>query len=396
MTIRAGAAMLALAAIWTCGSAAPTLAQLPTPAQTQSQIYVSPFADPYLPTTDPKLSPIRDKLKQLHVLEELQAFLKPLHLPKQLQLVTNQCGGAQRQPYAAGQPVTICYEMVEQLLERAPKIYPQNLQYQNDTVTGGFIEAALHETALGIFSILQIPIWGRIEDAADRVSALIMVELGEDVEDAAMDATIDLFSNSDEKTWTGSEFASADSPDAQRFFNFVCIAAAADPGRYGNHLAKYDGDKTSGVIVPWSRSKNCMDLVAQYDSNSADCTSDYDKCYKAVRTLTEFDQIRQAFDLAVMPYVDQDALIGVRATDRLHWTPGEMSITMNAIVCGSRRCRLVDGDPDRAVGGADVTLTPGFSNPKIAFWNYKDDGPYWNATDTGGAMDPSGRTSGPG
>src|SRR5262249_52973919 len=143
-------------------------------------------ADPYLPASDRKLAPIRDKLKELRVLEEMQAFLQPLHLPTELRLVTAQCG-AQRRPYASGQRITICYEMVEQLLELAPKIYPQSQQYQKDTITGGFIEAALHEAALAIFDVLQIPIWGRVEDAADRVSALIMVELGEDLENAAMD-----------------------------------------------------------------------------------------------------------------------------------------------------------------------------------------------------------------
>ena len=312
-------AMLALAAV--CACLATATAQLPKPSQTQSQVYTSPFLDPYLPASDRKLAPIRDKLKVLHVLEELQAFLQPLRLPREVKVVTDQCG-TQRRPYASGQPITICYEMVEQLLEMAPKIYPQNQQYQKDTVVGGFIEAALHETALAIFDVLQIPIWGRAEDAADRVSALIMVELGEDLENAAMDATIDLFRNSSEKIWTGTDFARTGSPDAQRFFNFVCIAAAADPDRYGKYLGKYDGDKTSGVIVPWDRSRSCMDGVSKYDDGAA-CNDDFHKCYKAVRAGTEFDQIRKAFDLAIMPYVDQDALIKVRATDWLNWKPGK-------------------------------------------------------------------------
>jgi putative metallopeptidase DUF4344 len=314
-------AILTLGAACACLVAAPAMAQLPKPPQTQSQVSTSPFLDPYLPASDRKLAPIRDKLKELHVLEEMQAFLQPLRLPRELKLFTDQCG-AQRRPYASGQPITICYEMVEQLLEMAPKIYPQNQQFQKDTIVGGFVEAALHETALAIFDVLQIAVWGRVEDAADRVSALIMVELGEDLENAAMDATIDLFRHSSEKIWTGTDFARTGSPDAQRFFNFVCIAAAADPDKYGRYLAKYDGDTTSGVIVPWDRSRSCMDIVAKYD-DSADCSDDFRKCYKAVRAGTEFDQIRKAFDLAIMPYVDQDALIKVRATDWLNWKPGK-------------------------------------------------------------------------
>jgi hypothetical protein len=42
---------------------------------------------------------------------------------------------------------------------------------------------------------------------------------------------------------------------------------------------------------------------------------------RAERCQGEYDQIRRAFDLRIMPYVDPDLLIKARATPWLNWAP---------------------------------------------------------------------------
>jgi len=229
------------------------------------------------------------KLKQRMVLDELQQFLVALRLPKTLTITAKDCG-AQTLPYQAGGPVTICYDLISLIEQQAQKVYPQDTGSQNLVVVGATIEAVLHETAHGIFDILQIPIWGREDDAADRLAALMMMQFGEDMEKVTIYGTTTLFKSlaSSQKTWTGSDFADTASPDAQRYYNYLCIAAGADPALFGGVL-------TDGTI-PSFRASDCA---------------------------YEYDQIKKAFDLRIMPYVDADGLVKVRATQWLTWSPGK-------------------------------------------------------------------------
>ena len=141
----------------------------------------------------------------------------------------------------------VCYEMVQAIEELAAK-HASDANLRQVVITGAFIETVLHETARAMFDILEVPIWGREQDAADRLAALIMVQFGEDVARVTIEGTADLFQWS-EKTWTGSDFSEAASPQAQRFFNYVCIAYAAAPLQFGDLVKK--------GTLPKSRAQRC-------------------------------------------------------------------------------------------------------------------------------------------
>jgi hypothetical protein len=272
-----------------------------TPAAAQDHLMPSPFlgvSDASYIMPSQKFLTIYDELRGAHVLEELRDFLKPLHLPSAIKVQTSECGGALTVPYASGQPVTICYELVDQLKQIAQQIDPQDPPQQMTTVVGGFIQAALVQTAYPVFELLQIPVWGRMEDAADRLAALILVEFGEDMENVAIlaAAKILMHSGTSGKVWTGSDFASTDSPDAQRDFTYLCMAAAADPINFGGWLTTQDsaGTVTHQGVIPWDRSNRCAG---------------------------EYAQVRKAFDLRIMPHVDASQLVVLRAPNWLDWKP---------------------------------------------------------------------------
>jgi putative metallopeptidase DUF4344 len=269
--IRAAAAAFVIGSCAPAGLAAPALAQ-------QSQIKVS-----YDEPTDAKLRPIYERLKQRAVLEELQLFLTPLRLPRPLTVRTAQCG-AKTLPYTPPGPATVCYEMIASI-EQIVDQNTQDQEFRQTVILGAFIEAALHETASAIFDILGIPVWGREGDAADRLAALIMTQFGEDVARATILGTANLFMWSDKK-WTGSDFADAASPDYQRFFNYVCIAYVAAPMQFG--------DLDDKGVLPKKRARRCRG---------------------------EYEQIRKAFNLRIMPYVDPDLLTQARSTPWLSWAP---------------------------------------------------------------------------
>jgi hypothetical protein len=281
------AVALAAALSWQGGTVAPATAQ--------EVVGFSPFSnlsDPYKPPSDARFRGIHDRLKQRLVLEQLAQFLRPLRLPKPLLAETAQCG-SQTKPYKAGAPITICYELIEQIEQHARRAAPKDTGVQNLIITGGVIQAVLHQTAIAVLETLALPVWGREEDAADNLAALTMVEFGEDMARLSILATMDLFvtSHNAGRPWTGSDFASKESPAAQRYYNYICIASAADSNPWPPSIRQIVEKR-----LPESRAKRCE---------------------------REYEKVRRAFYLGIMPYVDPAELIKVKATNWVNWKPGK-------------------------------------------------------------------------
>jgi hypothetical protein len=236
----------------------------------------------YVPPSNRTYQPIYDGLKKRQVLDELQQFLAPLRLPKKLTVQVDQCGGTSR-PRQPQDPVTVCYELVDKIQKVAAQAPAQS---QSSMVPGAFIQVVLYEVTQGIFDMIDVPIWGRRGDAADRVSALIMLKFGEDFALRTIMATTDFF-HASERTWTGSDFADATSPEEQRYYNYLCIA-------YGGARKSFD------FLVNVPKGQQPILPVA-----------------RAARCAKEYSQIEHAFGLRIMPYVDADLMVKVRSMDWL-------------------------------------------------------------------------------
>jgi hypothetical protein len=209
---RALAGLVILASSITLASAQGT-----PPSNSQVEIeYIRPQKREYLP--------IHDRLKNRKVLEQLQQFLSPLRLPQKLTIKIDQCGAPSR-PYKSDGVATICYEIVEQIERAASGL---NGEARSSAIAGAFIQATMYQVSVAVLDILDFPIWGRTGDAADRLSAFVMQNFGEDLAIRTVIATARFF-EATRRTWTGSAFASADSPEEQRFYNYLCIAYGGSP-----------------------------------------------------------------------------------------------------------------------------------------------------------------------
>jgi hypothetical protein len=270
------AAVLALASSCAAIGANEAKAQIPAGLQ-NPQIEIV-----YNIPSNAAFRPIYDRLKQRQVLEELRAFLAPLKLPRKLTVSVDQCGAATR-AYKSPGPVTICYENIAQINQIATKL---DASLQPSVNAGAFILVALHELALGVFDDLQIPVWGREQDAADRLAALVMLQFGEDLALRTILGATALFTASD-KTYTGSDFGNALSPDQQRYYNYLCIAYGGAPITFKSLVVP---DKNGDQMLPDER---------------------------AVRCESEYAQVMKAFNLWVMPYVDPNLVVKVRAASWL-------------------------------------------------------------------------------
>ncbi len=230
----------------------------------------------YTEPQNPQFRPIRDRLMRRQVLEQLRLFLSPLRLPRKLLVQIDQYN-AERRPYQPGGPVTICYEYIAKVEQIAPRNQPAGGLPRETMIVGAFIQAVLHEVAVATFDILEIPVWGRETDAADKLAGFIMVQFGKDVALKIMIGAAWFFDAS-ERTWNESDFSSEQSPEAQRFFNYLCIAFGSDPASF-----KFLIDQN---LLPVRRAQRCTN---------------------------EFYALRFAFAKTLLPHVDQQLLKRVQS-----------------------------------------------------------------------------------
>jgi hypothetical protein len=284
---------LLLASVLEVCAQTPSTQPPPLPANPQIQIaYVKP--------TNPTLTAIYTVLQNNKVLETLQQFLSPLKLPAGTTLTVqfNQCG-APTVPFKHGGPVTICYEYVSQVVQLVPKsVVPlvQGTLTPQAAIDGPVVQAVLHETAIGIFDALNLPVWGRLDDAADRTAAFIMMQFGPTIAwNTIVGGAWFLSANVN----VPPDFASVIGIVAERYYTMICIAyggevrgvdvAPAPNGQRGTVNAGFShfvGTDAAGDL-PQSRANSCPD---------------------------EYDAVKQAFVTLILPYVDPALLKQVQQT----------------------------------------------------------------------------------
>ena len=89
------------------------------------------------------------------------------------------------------------------------------------------MQVVLHEMAHALFDVLKVPVFGREEDAADKLAAFIMLQFGKDTAVRALRGSAWFFEASN-RTWTGSDFSDVSGTESQRYYNYLCMALGGD------------------------------------------------------------------------------------------------------------------------------------------------------------------------
>lgn len=243
----------------------------------------------YVTPQDAKHQPIYDALRERKVLETLRTLLSPLRLPREMTLQFKGCGGKVDAYYWEG-TATVCYEYVELIQRHAPKVGTPGGLTRADAIVGAIVDTFLHEAGHAVFDILQIPVFGREEDAADFFSAYILLKFMP--EDAtrlfqgvgfmmASEAKAALEKPRDPKSYSGPHGTAA-----QRYYNLLCMAYGSDPRTFA------DAIPVGGL--PKERAEGCGE---------------------------EFAMLERAFRKLIMPHVDLALLRLARGEVRFNWAP---------------------------------------------------------------------------
>ena len=192
----------------------------------------------------PEHSALMELMKQRRALERFQEIYSPFRLPIEVTLTMQDCNGVSNAWYARP-TVTICYEYLEDIRKNVPETLPADSIFsgitQADAVFAQFFYVVAHEMGHAMFDLLDVPLWGHPEDAADGFAIYMMLDLGKD--DAArliLGAAYSYQNYMKNSNVCVPLIAFADIHDApmQRFYNLLCIAYGAHPELFGNLVAK--------------------------------------------------------------------------------------------------------------------------------------------------------------
>ena len=226
----------------------------------------------YVPPKDPAYQPVYEQLKQLRFLEKLQQFLTPFRLPRAVLVKVEGCDGDPNAFYEYN-VITICYEYIDQLWKTVPAEATAAGLAPIDALVGPLFDTCLHEFGHALFDLLRVPVLGREEDAADQVSAYIMLHFGKAearrlIEGVAYAYKIEVEADTVPPTMT--RFADVHGTPAQRFYNVLCIAYGAD--------AQLFRDMVEKGYLPKERAEDCKG---------------------------EYQQVADAYEKLIGPHVDR-------------------------------------------------------------------------------------------
>jgi len=224
--------------------------------------------------------PIYERLQKRQVLEQLKQFLAPLRLPKKLAIQTVECGEVNAY-YNRARGLLLCYEYLHDLETRIARDEPPAGYNRPDALVGGFLGVTFHELGHAVFDILEVPVYGREEDAADEMAAFILLQFGPQVSRRMISGAAYMWLSKD-KTWPRTLFSDEHGNDLQRHYNFLCLGYGGDPKTFQDFVDK-------GALPP-ERAKNCA---------------------------REYQQVRNAFVKTILPFVDQALMKKVQATEWL-------------------------------------------------------------------------------
>lgn len=172
--------------------------------------------------------------KETRLLEDtVQELNGVFSLPNDVPVVMRECGEVNAFYDPEAGTISICYELVEHYSEifMADAQTDEEQEEAGTSVADATMFTFFHEMGHALIDIYDLPITGREEDAVDQLATLILLQGGEEGENAAIDGA-NTFVGNDEQEMEDLAFWDEHSLDDQRFYNIVCWVYGKDPEGY--------------------------------------------------------------------------------------------------------------------------------------------------------------------
>lgn len=219
------------------------------------------FIVEFTPVRNQKYATWAEELQESKHFEEVAASLNRLFaLPHDIRIVFRECGQTKAFYNSKTGEISMCYERFtsdEGLL--------LNAGYEKNDVKGMVVSLAtwmlFHELAHALIQVFGLPVTGGEEDAADQLATFMMLGIGDEGEEAALDVAERrlLGTERNEKKGRGPNFSNEHSLDQQRYSNVLCWV-------YGSSSEKHAYIVKEGSL-PRERAAGCKREYEQISSS---------------------------------------------------------------------------------------------------------------------------------
>lgn len=156
----------------------------------------------------------------------VQDLNNALSLPEDVQVEFLQCGDENAYYDPNIKTITLCYELVQR--------YTEALGSNDGSMETAALHAGLftlfHELGHALIDVLELPITGREEDAADEFAAIML--LWSDQEEAALSGAQQFSVDAEE--WEAAPYWDEHGTDMQRYYNIACYVYGSDSDRWAD------------------------------------------------------------------------------------------------------------------------------------------------------------------
>ncbi|MBK8283633.1 MAG: DUF4344 domain-containing metallopeptidase [Ahniella sp.] len=207
------------------------------------------YAD-YQKVTDPDFKEWNTAFRKERALEGIAEELNSMvRIPSPIALSLEECGEANAFYDPEARRVSLCYEMASELIDLFGE--DRSEEEVDDLVSGTMMFFLGHEVGHALTDVLDLPITGREEDAADQLAVLMLSDGSEDSELALIAAAETFATWAEDAEADEDSFADEHSLDEQRLYNILCWSYGRDPEAYEDFVT--DG------LLPEDRADGCAE-----------------------------------------------------------------------------------------------------------------------------------------
>ncbi len=206
--------------------------QAQTTPQAQATASTSQFQIAYLYPDSAALKPFEALVKEEQVLEHVQRSMSFIKLPRPLLIRFAQCNDENAWYDPDEHTVTFCYELVRHIQNIAPKGSQAGVTRQ-DAILGSVYFSLFHEIGHAVIDLLEWPVLGREEDAADMIAAYAILTVDKPRRERLVRGAAWMWGQEARRERPDrSALADVHSLSSQRLFNLLCLAYGSDASTF--------------------------------------------------------------------------------------------------------------------------------------------------------------------
>lgn len=220
------------------------------------------YSTAYLPSKSPSDLNIALQLRNSEILEHVAFLLNhSVAVPQEITIVAKSCGTSNAFYSPKKKEITLCYELVTKNANKlSNKFGRQNSQQQlADILVAELIFILLHEAGHSLVDVHNLPVLGREEDAADKISTFILLGLNKNqwLKDSTLYFQMNKPNLLDSLLNRSAIYGDEHSLNQQRIGNVVCWGYGKNPSDFSALAAS--------VKLPESRLMRCKDEYNKLD-----------------------------------------------------------------------------------------------------------------------------------